>query len=248
MKYLPNVELKIGTEKIERIGIGCKEESFKFVGIHLDEHLSWNCHLNNLCKKVASSNFALNSVKNFLPLRIRKLVYNSLIRSYIEYGILAYGGSTGKAMNQLKILQKKSIRIIANRENKAHSNPLFGNLEILKLHDLYELNVLSFMHDYNKSRLPISFDNTFVPLSYPNRTNSYKLERIRCKMLGSFPSAIFPKLWNTLNITVKSINGRKMFKNRIIKSKILTYKNFKCLKKKCVSCKNEVAGVPMDTQ
>ena len=31
-----NCELKIGNEKIERIGENCKTKYFKFVGIHLD--------------------------------------------------------------------------------------------------------------------------------------------------------------------------------------------------------------------
>ena len=35
-----NCELKIGTEVIERIGNNCKTKYFKFVGIHLDEHIS----------------------------------------------------------------------------------------------------------------------------------------------------------------------------------------------------------------
>ena len=30
--------------------------------------------------------FALNQIKNILPLNIRKIVYNSLVRSHIEYG------------------------------------------------------------------------------------------------------------------------------------------------------------------
>ena len=40
-----NLHLRIENQHIDRIGIGCKEESFKFVGIHLDEHLSWNFHV-----------------------------------------------------------------------------------------------------------------------------------------------------------------------------------------------------------
>ena len=36
-----NVSLRIGDEIIERIGNDCKTKSFKFVGIHLDEFITW---------------------------------------------------------------------------------------------------------------------------------------------------------------------------------------------------------------
>ena len=36
-----NINLHIGQEKIERIGDSCQDKFFKFVGIHLDEHLTW---------------------------------------------------------------------------------------------------------------------------------------------------------------------------------------------------------------
>ena len=125
--------LKIGKENIERIGEGCREKTFKFVGLHLDENLSWQSHINHICKKVSSANFALNSVKNILPLKIRKLVYNSLIRSHVEYGILAYGGSKGKYVKQLCNLLKKSIRIVSNKEYLAHTASTAWKIRIIEI-------------------------------------------------------------------------------------------------------------------
>ena len=42
------LNLSIENEEIKRIGEGCKENFFKFVGVHLDEHLTWQYHVN-LC-------------------------------------------------------------------------------------------------------------------------------------------------------------------------------------------------------
>ena len=76
---------------IERVGTGCKNESFKFVGVHLDENLNWNQHLKVVKNKASSAVFALSSVKNILPSNIKLTIYNSLFRSFIEYGISAWG-------------------------------------------------------------------------------------------------------------------------------------------------------------
>ena len=36
--------IKIGDQSVERIGNDCNTKSFKFVGVHLDEHLTWEKH------------------------------------------------------------------------------------------------------------------------------------------------------------------------------------------------------------
>ena len=47
-------------------------------------------------------------------------------------------------------------------------------------------------------------------LAEPNRTKSHKLERGLNKNLESFPSAMFPKLWNAIEIDLKAnINLQK---------------------------------------
>ena len=64
------LKLEIGEEVIEQIGSACKEKYFKFVGHVLDDKLSWQGHVQHICKKLSSANFAINSTKNFMPLNI----------------------------------------------------------------------------------------------------------------------------------------------------------------------------------
>ena len=107
MKIFPEVhKLSIGNEDIERIGFGCRDEHFKFVGMKMDEYLTWDFHIKHIENKVSSANFALNRTKNLLPVNVRKLIYNSLVKSHIEYGIIAYGGVEKRRLNKIKTLQK----------------------------------------------------------------------------------------------------------------------------------------------
>ena len=48
-------------------------------------------------------------------------------------------------------------------------------------------------------------------LTEPNRTKSYKLERDLFKTLEYFPSALFPKLWNSLELELKETKSAKLF-------------------------------------
>ena len=56
----------------------------------------------------------------------------------------------------------------------------------------------------------------FKPLAEPNRTKSYKLERVLNKNLESFPSAMFSKLWIEIEIDLKETKSRQIFKQRAI--------------------------------
>ena len=178
MKIFPEVhKLHIGTEDIERIGIGCKSQYFKFVGMKIDEHLTWEYHIKHIENKVSSASFALNRTKNLLPANVRKLVYNSLVKSHIEYGIIAYGGVEKYRLNRIKNLQKRAVRTVASKPKLSHTNPTFGNLELLKFDDLYNLNAGIFLYKYINLKLPVSFLNMFRVFPEPNRTRNFILEQ-----------------------------------------------------------------------
>ena len=98
--------LKLNGKNIDRIGNNCEETSFKFVGHHLDEFLSWDAQINHVLSKLGSSNYAIARTKNFLPLRIRTTLYNSMFKSHLEFGILAFGCSKSSKLKKIETLQK----------------------------------------------------------------------------------------------------------------------------------------------
>ena len=79
------LQIKIENQTVEQVGTGCKEKYFKFVGHVLDDSLSWVGHVEHLCKKLASSNYAINSTKHFLPKKVRLTLYHSLFGSHLNF-------------------------------------------------------------------------------------------------------------------------------------------------------------------
>ena len=51
--------VKIGDEYLGRVWKEGKEKSFKLVGIHVDEGLQWDFHINALGKKINSAIYGL---------------------------------------------------------------------------------------------------------------------------------------------------------------------------------------------
>ena len=91
------------------------------------------------------------------------------------------------------------------------------------------------MHKYFYKNLPNSFHDMFNSLAEPNRTKSYKLERVLFKTVEYFPSALFPKLWNSIELELKETKSAKSFKRKVAKISLDSYANYIC-KKNCVSC------------
>ena len=67
-------DLKVVLNNIE---IEC-ERTATFLGITLDEHLTWQDHCNKVANKLSRNTGILNRVKNSLPSDSLKTLYNSL--------------------------------------------------------------------------------------------------------------------------------------------------------------------------
>ena len=61
----------------------------------------------------------------------------------MTYDLLLWGNQ----VVQVSKLQKKSIRLITGSEYLANSEPLFKELELLKIEDLYKLKILKFYYN-----------------------------------------------------------------------------------------------------
>ena len=71
-------------QEVIRIGNDLNEKSFKFLGLYLDETLSWKFHIQNVCSKISRSNYIINiKVKNVLPKSSLRTLYSSLIHKVI---------------------------------------------------------------------------------------------------------------------------------------------------------------------
>ena len=85
---------------LHRIGKDCDEKAAKFLGILIDENLTWKNHLSYINTKVPRALFSLKQVKHFLPKQCMKTLYYALIHSHLSYGILAWGNATQSALRQ----------------------------------------------------------------------------------------------------------------------------------------------------
>ena len=102
-KNIKNIipQLKIGDVLIKRT------EDFNFLGLIINETLSWKPHVNSVSNRISKYIGVLNRLKRYLPCAILKTIYVSLVQSKMNYALLAWGYNCGR----LKKLQKKQYEL-----------------------------------------------------------------------------------------------------------------------------------------
>ena len=115
---------------IEQIGLNCETKWFKFLGMRLDDKLSWEGQHAHVYQKAAAGTFMLACLKRTVLCRIRLMIYNSLIKPYFEYCIEVWGCSKASDMKVFVKLQKMCVCHILGAGYRAHTDPLFASNKI----------------------------------------------------------------------------------------------------------------------
>ena len=115
----------------------------KFLGLFINNNLSWKTHIECIKSKLSSACYAMMSVKPYVPINTLKMIYYSYFHYVMTYGLLFWGNSPKSI--QIFRLQKKVIRIMIGCRSRDSSRKLFLNLEILPLPSQYILSLLLFV-------------------------------------------------------------------------------------------------------
>ena len=193
----------------------------KYLGVFINHKLKWNDHINYICKKIAKGCYIISKIRYFVNKTTLRMLYFSLIQSHLNYCITTWGGSPKSILNPLHVLQKKAIRIITYSKYDSHTAPLFNELQILNINNLYQLNlaILIYKHHHN---LTVSADN-LVPIqhihNYQTRLsqshNYYQtLNQSNLTLSTYINNGI--KIWKILPIHIKSMRLQK-FKQEVKK-------------------------------
>ena len=176
--------------------------AYKLLGVYLDEHLTLDYHVNNLCKKLAKSLYCIKMAKNNLnPPGLRSL-YFALIHSHLSYCPIILGCLNKSNLKKLEKVQKKAIRIITKSSYNAHTQPLFFHNKILPLDKIIKQSKLTFMHSVFYNYAPTSFDSIWAKnsdrqLSQNLRNeNEFRLPNPRIEIFKKLPPYSLPLEWN----------------------------------------------------
>ena len=164
-----------------------KVSQTKFLGVIIDDQLSWEPHITALKRKLNHASATLYRIRDSLPECLHKDLYHTLFESHLVYCISVWGGSSPSKISRLWISQKHCVRVLfGNKEAfldkfrtcvrarpinnqllgedfymREHTKPLFKHHNVLALQNLYTYHTLMEVSKILKLRSPISLHDQF---------------------------------------------------------------------------------------
>ena len=209
-----NLNIKILNTKIE------EREVVTFLGVKIDKNLTWKQHLHHISNKISKAIAILYKIKHSFPKHILRMIYMSLIYTYINYCNIIWGSAYECHLNPLIVLQKKAIRLINNSEFRDPSAPIFYSLKLLPISKIFHLNCLLFFYNclFNNSS-PMIKHKILQNCPTHNHATRYRnqirppRERLEICRKSYRSQSIY--LWNKLDKNIKESKSLQIFRNRV---------------------------------
>lgn len=221
-QYCRGNDLVLNTKKSQQMIIGHKKdkvlplpdvqrvEEGKYLGIILDDKLSWTQHINQLCKKLSSALYVLKRLKQISSDDIVRTAYFALFEAHMRYGVATWGASSKSNVQRVLILQKRAIRILAGLGFQESCKAAFRSCRILTTVSLYILETI--MHAQKQDiRRGTNFH------TYNTRTaHNFTIPRHRLSAFEKQPTYTGAKFYNILPEEIKNVNDQEKQRKELI--------------------------------
>ena len=164
-----------------------KTNSTKFLGVIIDDKLSWEPHITSLRRTLNYASATLYRIRDNVPGHLHKDLYHTLFESHLTYCISVWGGTSLYKITRLWLSQKHCVRVLFGDKEaflekyrtsararpypnqlldekfyqKEHTKPLFKKHSILALRNLYTYYTLMEVSKILKLHSPICIYSQF---------------------------------------------------------------------------------------
>ena len=141
------------------------KKKVKYLGIILDEHLTWSEQMIVLLSKLSRATGILAKIRHFVNFKTRLSIYYCLFESHLNYCIQCFGYLTLTNLSKLQVLQNKAMRMIFFKGPRESARPLYLQAKILPVDKLLILKNCLFAFDHQNKKLPTFFDSFCTPVA-----------------------------------------------------------------------------------
>lgn len=104
------------------------KDKLSYLGIVIQENMLWKEHISSLVTNIRSLMPAMYRIRTLLPVKIRKLVFHSMITSRVYYCIEAWGAVKKTNLHVLQRTVNKVIRIMLKEKKDVSAEILYNAL------------------------------------------------------------------------------------------------------------------------
>ena len=218
LSELEEPDIVIGNEPVKRV------QSTKVLGVHIDENLTWDKHIDVVAKKVSSGISAIRKLKEFVNQDTLVSVYNALLRPHFEYCSVVWDTLGIGLSDRLQRLQNRCARVIMRCPNETGQSEIamrsLGWTTLSKRRAQIKAELLfKIFHNLAPRRLSSLFRDSYAASSnYCLRDSSNKvaLPLPKTEFLKKSLSYDGAKLWNSLPSDVRHCECPVSFRNKLL--------------------------------
>lgn len=179
----------------------------KLLGLTLDHSLTWQPHIDNLCKRLNSSIYALRVLSSLANRETLITAYFANFHSIMTYGILSWGCASKYLIQRVLTLQKRAVRIIGRMQKRESCRDTFKDLQIHTIFNAYIYKAACYVKNN-----PNSFQNS---IKHPHDTRlkqTLQYPSHNTKQLEKHIHYMGRKIFNKLPVSLTSAPSIKIFK------------------------------------
>ena len=135
-----------------------KVDTFKYLGLHIDEHLKWDYHIKIIKNKILPIVGILYKLKKILPIAIKKQIYFSLIHSNIIYLNAIWGNTHMYLVKSIEMLQNRALKSVFDLPNIMPSITMYQTVKILNFRNMKFKNLCIFLYKLNNKLIKSNVD------------------------------------------------------------------------------------------
>ena len=137
----------------------------KYLGLFIDQNLNWIPHVKSLSFHLARYTGLFYTLKLYTNMDTMKLLYHSLINSKLQYGIIVWGATFKTYLSEVNVRINRIIRALSSSNLYTPMSSLYKKLNLLKLEDLYKVELGKFMYLYYNKKTPKIFNSFFKKIT-----------------------------------------------------------------------------------
>lgn len=196
-----------------------KKKTFIYLGLHINDQLKWDAHIDSVCKKINPYIYVLYSLNDLVSRTILYKIYYAHIHSRIIYMNCLWSAAQQHKLNKLQVLQNKAIKAIHALPRLTSSSLLYSE-NLLPIDKLGRYEIILTIHKmkFNLIRINIDTQTNQDVHDHATRNSDHlhlPLVRTACGRRGIIFNGY--TLYNGLPLRIKTIASLITFKKELKK-------------------------------
>lgn len=121
-------------------------EYVKYLGVMLDQRLSWHSHIDLIMGRVRKLIWVFKSLRHVASALLLNQIYVSLVQSVLTYCIPVWGGVTKVKSLELERAQRALLKVMYHKPYRFPTQDLYSLCGLLSVRGLYILSIILKQH------------------------------------------------------------------------------------------------------